>query len=57
MRKEMIYNLARQLNLSKYETDNILKTRKNSLRKSITTANLYKSGTHYGTISIKDFFI
>lgn len=60
MRKQGLYSLVMQLGLSRYDIDNILKSRTintdaDETRISVTTADTYKGGTHYGTISINDF--
>jgi hypothetical protein len=60
MSKAIIYALGGQLDLSKGSIDDILTAKLESssrYSRSIMTANLdlYKSGGHYGTVSIYDF--
>jgi len=55
-----IYNLGRKLELKKGEIDDIIDNPEKSYKtdieyKTTNPFDLYKTGGHYGTISIKDF--
>jgi len=61
MRKAVVYALGGQLGPSKESLDELLTARLekcSQYSRSIMTVNqdLYKSGAHYGTVSINDFF-
>ncbi|MCX6667025.1 MAG: hypothetical protein NTV74_02120 [Euryarchaeota archaeon] len=60
MRKTTLYGLGSKLSLSRNDIDEILSTELgmcSQYSRSIMaeSTNSYKAGTHYGTVSIKDF--
>lgn len=55
MTRLKLYKLVKKLGLNEIDLNDILIRSKVRSDISYTTANLYKSGTHYGTISIRDF--
>jgi len=57
MKNEKIYNLGKKLGLNKQDIESVLK---NGITSCALAAipfitNIYKNGTYYGTVSIKDF--
>ena len=54
MNKYRLYKIAKQLNLKKSDIDNILNGLINESINPTINADIYKAGTHYGTISIKE---
>ena len=60
MKKEKIYYLARELGLEKEEIENFVENPMRPCEINMTSEtadlfDLYKTGGHYGTISIKEF--
>jgi hypothetical protein len=54
MEKYELYEIAKKLGLNKSDIDDFLNISMNKSRMSTISATLYKGGTHYGTISIKE---
>ena len=52
--KTDIYKIAKNLGLDRPEVDGIMAS-KNTNRSTRVSPDLYKAGTDYGTVSIKDF--
>jgi hypothetical protein len=56
MSSEDIYKISKRLGLGKEDVDGILSSNANiTNRNTSISADLYKAGTDYGTVSIKDF--
>jgi len=56
MAKLKLYKLAKKLDINRKEFNDILKRSIVKSNISYTKSDLYKNGTHYGTISIRNFF-
>lgn len=55
MTKLKLYKLAKKLGINRKELNDILERTIVKSKISYTTSDLYKNGTHYGTISIRNF--
>jgi len=57
MKNEKVFKLGEKLGLNKQDVESLLKTGITScaLAALPIMTNIYKHGTYYGTISIKDF--
>jgi hypothetical protein len=57
MKNEEIYNLGKKLGLNKQDIESVLKSGITSCAIAVLplVPHIYKDGTYYGTVSIKDF--